>query len=97
MLLTLNEVIETIKEETPPEDISDTLQTMWHTRQGEWETADNIAQSISTALGSWIHAYLHRVEGDLSNAGYWYKRAGKPQFQGSTKAEADEIINSIFK
>ena len=93
----LNEFIQSIQEESPPESLSEPLQAMWHARKGDWETAHNIAQSISTELGSWIHAYLHRAEGDLSNAGYWYKRTGKPQFQGSTEAEADEIINSIFK
>ena len=93
----LNEFIQSIKEETPPEGLSEPLQTMWHATKGDWETAHNIAQSISSELGSWIHAYLHRVEGDLSNAGYWYKRADKPQFKGSTETEADEIIISIFK
>ena len=93
----LNEFIQSIQEESPPEGLSEPLQAMWHASKGDWETAHNIAQSISSELGSWIHAYLHRVEGDLSNADYWYKRAGKPQFQGSTEAEADEIVNSIFK
>ena len=92
----LEEFIQSIKEESPPEGLSEPLQAMWHAYKGDWETAHNIAQSISSELGSWIHAYLHRVEGDLSNAGYWYKRAGKLQFQGSTEAEADDIVNSIL-
>ena len=96
-MMQLEDFIKSIKEETSPEGLSEPLQAMWHARKGDWETAHNIAQSISTELGSWIHAYLHRVEGDLSNADYWYKRAGKPQFQGSTEAEADKIVNSIFK
>ena len=93
----LNEFMQSIKKNTPPEGLSESLKAMWYARKENWDKAHNIAQSISTELGSWIHAYLHRVEGDLSNAGYWYKRAGKPQFQGSTEAEADEIVNSIFK
>ena len=92
----LEEFIQSIKEESPPEGLSEPLQAMWHARKGDWETAHNIAQSISTELGSWIHAYLHRVEGDLSNAGYWYRRANLPPHSGSTDAEADEIINSIL-
>jgi len=96
-MMQLEEFIQSIKEESPPEGLSEPLQAMWHALKRNWDEAHNIAQSISTELGSWIHAYLHRVEGDLSNADYWYKRAGKPQFQGSTEAEADEIINSIFK
>jgi len=93
----LNEFLDSTKKEVTPDGLSEPLQAMWYARKGDWETAHNIAQSISSELGSWIHAYLHRVEGDLSNADYWYKRAGKPQFQGSTDAEADDIVNSIFK
>ena len=96
-MMQLEDFIKSIKEESPPEGLTEPLQAMWHARKGNWDKAHNSAQSISTELGSWIHAYLHRVEGDLSNADYWYKRAGKPQFQGSTEAEADEIVNSIFK
>ena len=92
----LNEFMQSIKEDTPPQGLSEPLKAMWYARKSDWETAHNIAQSISSELGSWIHAYLHRVEGDLSNADYWYKRAGKPQFQGSTEAEADDIVNSIL-
>jgi hypothetical protein len=91
-----DEFINSTKEDASPQSLSEPLQAMWYARKGDWETAHNIAQSISSELGSWIHAYLHRVEGDLSNADYWYKRAGKPQFQGSTEAEADDIINSIL-
>ena len=91
-----DELINSTKEDAPPQSLSKPLQAMWYARKGDWETAHNIAQSISTELGFWIHAYLHRVEGDLSNAYYWYKRAGKPPHSGSTDAEADDIINSIL-
>ena len=92
----LEDFIQSIKEETSPEVLSEPLQAMWHARKGNLDKAHNIVQSISTELGSWIHAYLHRVEGDLSNADYWYKRAGKPPHLGSTEAEANEIVNSIL-
>jgi len=91
-----DEFINSTKEDAPPQSLSEPLQAMWHARKENWDKAHNIAQSISTELGSWIHAYLHRVEGDLSNADYWYKRAGKPQFKGSTEDEADDIVNSIL-
>ena len=91
-----DEFINSTKEDAPPQSLSEPLQAMWYARKGDWETAHNIAQSIGTELGSWIHAYLHRVEGDLSNADYWYKRAGKPPHSCSTDAEADDIINSIL-
>ena len=91
-----DEFINSTKEDAPPQSLSEPLQAMWYARKGDWETAHNIAQSIGTELGSGIHADLHRVEGDLSNADYWYKRAGKPPHSGSTDAEADDIINSIL-
>ena len=91
-----DEFINSTKEDTPPQSLSEPLQAIWYARKGDWETAHNIAQSISSELGSWIHAYLHRVEGDLSNADYWYKRAGKPPHSGLTEAKADDIVNSIL-
>ena len=91
-----DEFINSTKEDAPPQSLSEPLQAMWYARKGDWETAHNIAQSIGTELGSWIHAYLHRVKGDLSKAEYWYKRADKPPHSGSTDAEADDIINSIL-
>ncbi len=55
----------------PPAELDDRLQALWYAEKGEWKTSHTIAQGIDTADGSWIHAYLHRVEGDLGNAGYW--------------------------
>lgn len=54
------------------------LAALWWARQGAWDAAHERAQSTDTADAAWVHAYLHRVEGDMDNAGYWYARAGKP-------------------
>lgn len=59
-----------------PAGLSEPLRAMWHAKAGQWEQAHEIAQDIKTPNGSWIHAFLHREEGDLANAGYWYRRAG---------------------
>jgi hypothetical protein len=59
-----------------PAALSETLRAMWLARAGQWEPAHEIAQEIKTPTGSWIHGFLHREEGDLANAGYWYRRAG---------------------
>lgn len=53
------------------------LQAMWFEAKGNWEMAHNIAQDVNSDDGSWVHAYLHRKEGDIDNASYWYSRAGK--------------------
>lgn len=47
-------------------------------KKGDWEMAHNVAQEVESSDGSWVHAYLHRVEGDLGNAAYWYRRANRP-------------------
>jgi hypothetical protein len=63
--------------ETPPAGVSPALQALWYAAKGDWNKAHDITQPGGPEL-DWVHAYLHRVEGDLSNAGYWYRRAGKP-------------------
>jgi hypothetical protein len=63
----------------PPDGLAPTLLALWLAKKDSWHNAHEVAQDIDTPMGSWIHAYLHRVEGDLGNAGYWYRRAGKPE------------------
>jgi len=58
------------------------LRALWLAGRGEWEQAHEIAQSDENLDGAWVHAYLHRVEGDTSNANYWYRRAGRPNPSG---------------
>jgi hypothetical protein len=64
--------------ETLPENLSLEAQSLWHAKKGNWDDAHNIAQDIHTKRGSWIHALLHLIEGDVGNAGYWFAKAGKP-------------------
>ena len=66
------------KEDCPNDDWPELIQAMWWAKKGDWEMAHDIAQDVESSDGSWVHAYLHRVEGDLGNAGYWYRRANKP-------------------
>ncbi len=67
----------TLSAGSPPPGISPALQALWYAAKGDWDTAHDITQPGGPEL-DWVHAYLHRVEGDLGNAGYWYRRAGKP-------------------
>ncbi|MCH2212557.1 MAG: hypothetical protein MK110_14730 [Fuerstiella sp.] len=62
----------------PPLNLTLELQAMWYAKSGHWEEAHNIAQEIHTPVGSWIHALLHLIEGDVGNAGYWFRKAGRP-------------------
>lgn len=61
----------------PPGDLSPELTALWWTRKGDWHAAHDIVSKVHTPLGSWIHAHLHVIEGDLGNAGYWYAKAGR--------------------
>jgi hypothetical protein len=61
----------------PPGGLSEPVRALWLCRAKRWDEAHSVAQEIDTALGSWIHALLHLIEGDISNANYWYRRAGR--------------------
>ena len=65
------------RDSAPPADANLAVQALWHDARGEWDKAHNCAQDDHGNHGSWVHAYLHRKEGDLGNAGYWYTRAGR--------------------
>ena len=78
-----------------PKNLSQLLQAMWHDYQGNWETSHNIAQEINTRNGSWVHAYLHRKEGDQSNAHYWYHKAGE-NMPAITLEKEWEVIAKIL-
>jgi uncharacterized cupin superfamily protein len=72
------------------------LCALWHDASGNWDAAHVCVQDDDSHEAAWVHAYLHRKEGDSSNAGYWYARAGKPRFQGSLKEEWNEIARILL-
>ncbi|MBI5767636.1 MAG: hypothetical protein HZA93_07560 [Verrucomicrobia bacterium] len=69
--------LSTTRDAAPPAGTSLPLQALWHDARGDWDRAHGCAQDDHGRDGSWVHAYLHRKEGDLGNAGYWYARAGR--------------------
>ena len=91
--------IETFKESTraatPPSGLSVSLESMWYQGKGNWEEAHRLAQSEISPSGSWVHAYLHRVEGDLGNAAYWYRLAGSPLCTSNLDHEWEEIVTTL--
>lgn len=72
------------------------LAALWWTAKGNWNEAHKIVQDEATADSAWVHAYLHRVEGDLGNAGYWYRQAGKPAAIGSLETEWEQIVSALL-
>ena len=95
--MTLEEFKHCTSNDRPPAALSQPLLALWHDARGDWAAAHETAQEIKDANGSWIHAYLHRKEGDLGNAGYWYQRAGKPERRGSLEEEWAEIAAALLR
>ena len=93
---TLAEFKETLASASPPAGIPPTLLALWHDAKGNWDAAHTVAQDIHDEDGSWIHAYLHRKEGDVGNAAYWYRRAGKPVSSKSLEDEWEQIADQLL-
>ena len=74
--MTYDEFLQACSDRTLSNDADPLLHSLFLDKSGDWDTAHSIAQGIATRDGSLVHAYLHRKEGDLGNAGYWYSRAG---------------------
>jgi len=72
------------------------LAGLWWAGKGDWDRAHKIVQDEPTAEAAWVHAYLHRVEGDLGNAGYWYRRAGRPAADDAVEAEWERIVGALL-
>lgn len=76
--MTLEEFVQSVElDADPPEELNEELKSLWLAKKGRWHESHDIAQDISTKMGSWIHALLHSIEGDHGNAAYWYSKAGE--------------------
>ena len=80
----------------PPKGISLALEALWWVKRGDWGKAHDLAQKAKSPDGDWVHAYLHRIEGDLGNAAYWYDRAGKPVNTDSLSLEWEQMVNNFL-
>lgn len=85
-----------VKADAPPARMSEALQALWWDAKGDWQKAHEHAQAQDDAVGAWVHAYLHRKEGDAYNAGYWYRRAGKPAATVSLDEEWTAIATALL-
>ena len=79
----------------PPAALTPLLAALWWDACGDWDRAHELAQDVDTADGAWVHAYLHRREGDAANAGYWYRRAGR-QPGTALDRERDVIVQELL-
>ena len=96
--MTLDEFLNsTEKDENPPSEMSETLTSLWWDKKGDWDTAHSIAQKIPTVQGSAVHAYLHREEGVLWNADYWYSRAGRERPAIPLEEEWRQLVEEMMR
>ena len=94
--MTLDELRATLTSDPPP-NVTQLLRALWHDARADWEEAHRLAQDIDDKNGAWVHAYLHRKEGDPGNAAYWYSRAGQPVASGSLDAEWERIVMALLR
>ncbi|HTS54566.1 MAG TPA: hypothetical protein VMH26_14925 [Burkholderiales bacterium] len=80
----------------PPDGLSSLLRALWHDAKGDWNRAHQMVQDEEGRDAAWVHAYLHRKEGDPSNAGYWYRHAGTPPCKTSLEDEWESIAARLL-
>ena len=90
--MTLEEFKATLSGDQPPAALDGALRALWHDGRGDWHRAHEVAQDVPDPDGAWVHAYLHRKEGDAANAAYWYRRAGQPVARQSLSDEWQAIV-----
>jgi len=81
----------------PAPEFDAPLAALWWAAKGRWDEAHKIVQDEATADAAWVHAYLHRVEGDLGNAGYWYRKAHKPVASDPLETEWERIVSTLLQ
>jgi hypothetical protein len=82
---------------TEPPETRAALRALWWDAKGDWDRAHQAAQEGSDKDGDWVHAYLHRKEGDLSNARYWYSRVGRTMPAGSLDEEWTDLVGNLLR
>lgn len=91
----VHELQESLHHTAPPSGSGIYIQALWYDAKGDWNKAHELIQDLETKEASWIHAYLHRKEGDVSNAAYWYHRASKKIPTNSLSDEWRELVLAI--
>ena len=94
--MTLDDFKASLNGATPPAGLPPLLVALWHDAKGDWDAAHGAAQDVNDEDGAWVHGYLHRKEGDEANAGYWYRRAGRPHSRAPLQEEWDEIASALL-
>ncbi len=96
---TVSDFLRDLQEKDKPSDALPVhLKALWWAQKGDWDTAHDLAQEAGSQEGDWVHAHLHRIEGDLGNAAYWYRRASKPvKARESLEEEWNELVTFFLE
>lgn len=94
--MNMEEFRDSLRRKEPPPDLGFALTGLWWDARKDWKRAHESAQQDEGPAGSWVHAYLHRKEGDTSNAEYWYRRAGKKPAQTTFEEEWLQLVQSLL-
>jgi hypothetical protein len=97
MVVTMADFKASLADAAPAPDLEPPLAALWWAAKGDWDAAHKLVQDESSADAAWVHAYLHRVEGDLGNAGYWYRRAHKPVAGDPLETEWERIVLTLLE
>jgi putative component of toxin-antitoxin plasmid stabilization module len=95
--MTFDQYLNSFEDDQPSARLSETLKSLWWDKKGDWDTAHTIAQEIPTVQGSAVHAYLHREEGVLWNADYWYSRAGRQRPDIPLEEEWKRLVEEMLR
>jgi hypothetical protein len=95
--MTLAEFKRATAKARPPAGLAPPLEALWWAAKGDWDTAHGIVMKEESRDAAWVHAYLHRVEGDENNAGYWYRQARRAVASGPLDAEWDAIADALIE
>lgn len=94
--MTFSSFKESLSGNEPPQNASVYLKALWYDAKGNWDEAHKLIQDINDKNAAWIHAYLHRKEGDINNARYWYNNANKKLSSLTLAQEWEEIVNALI-
>jgi len=94
--VTLTAFTRSLADSAPPPGLSAALLALWHDARGDWDAAHGAVQDVSSTDAAWVHAYLHRQEGDRANARYWYDRAGRPEYSGALDSEWTQVAAALL-
>jgi hypothetical protein len=95
--MTLDEFRATLADVDPPAGLGAPLRALWLEAKGDWKGAHALVDDPRNSAEARVHAYLHRKEGDLSNARYWYRHAGMEPASGSLEAEWESVVTDLLR